>query len=140
LLVQVRNLASCVKVAVDFVLPESLDQAFKFAEEFCTMGKVEAWENTSEGERVYIQPADRQHTDKLQAELSMCLAAKHAVQVLAGTATGQIISPSCCLCCCPYSFCCFHMPLHKMHVQIIGIEWRFGCTPGTNEKIQVNAE
>ncbi|KAA6427483.1 MAG: hypothetical protein FRX49_02146 [Trebouxia sp. A1-2] len=85
---QVRNLASCVKVAVDFVLPESLDQAFKFAEEFCTMGKQEAWEATPEGECVYIQPADRQHTDKLQAELSMCLAAKHAVQVLAGTAAG----------------------------------------------------
>ncbi len=105
---QVRNLASCVKVAVDFVLPESLDQAFKFAEEFCTMGKEEAWEDTPEGERVYIQPADRQHTDKLQAELSMCLAAKHAVQVLAGTATGHSFSPPCCLCCCLYSFCCFH--------------------------------
>lgn len=86
---QVRNLASCVKVAVDFVLPESLDQAFKFAQEFCIMGKKEAWEDTPEGERVYIQPADRQHTDKLQAELSMCLAAKHAVQVLTGTAAGQ---------------------------------------------------
>ncbi|KAL0045073.1 hypothetical protein WJX82_007369 [Trebouxia sp. C0006] len=85
---QVRNLASCVKVAVDFVLPESLDQAFRFAQEFCTMGREEAWEDTSGVERVYIQPADRQHTDKLQAELSMCLAAKHAVQVLAGTAAG----------------------------------------------------
>jgi hypothetical protein len=89
LVVQVRNLASCVKVAVDFVLPESLDQAFKFAQEFCTMGKKEAWEDTPEGERVYVQPADRQHTDKLQAELSMCLAAKHAVQVLTGTAAGE---------------------------------------------------
>ena len=42
---QVRNLASCVKVAVDFVLPESLDQAFKFAKDFANMGKSEAWEN-----------------------------------------------------------------------------------------------
>lgn len=77
---------------MDFVLPESLDQAFKFAEEFCAMGKEEAWETAEDGERVYVQPADRQHTDKLQAELSMCLAAKHAVQVLSGTLPGQLCS------------------------------------------------
>ena len=87
-MMQVRNLASCVKVAVDFVLPESLDQAFKFAEEFCVMGKEEAWEETAEGEHVYVQPSDRQHTDKLQAELSMCLAAKHAVEFLSGATSG----------------------------------------------------
>ena len=81
-MLQVRNLASCVKVAVDFVLPESLDQAFKFAEEFRNMGKDEAWEPTSDGDWMYVQPSDRTHTDKLQAELSMCLAAKHAVETL----------------------------------------------------------
>lgn len=86
---QVRNLASCVKVAVDFVLPESLDQAFKFAEEFRTMGKDEAWEPTSEGDWSYVQPSDRTHTDKLQAELSMCLAAKHAVETLSSQPAEQ---------------------------------------------------
>ncbi|KAL3160540.1 hypothetical protein ABBQ32_010839 [Trebouxia sp. C0010 RCD-2024] len=86
---QVRNLASCVKVAVDFVLPESLDQAFKFAKDFGNMGKSEAWEtDPSCGERVYIDPVDRQHADKLQAELSMCLAVKHAVELLNGKAQG----------------------------------------------------
>ena len=86
---QVRNLASCVKVAVDFVLPESLDQAFKFAQDFGNMGKDEAWEiDTATGERVYVDPVNRQHADKLQAELSMCLAAKHAVELLNGTVTG----------------------------------------------------
>ena len=86
---QVRNLASCVKVAVDFVLPESLDQAFKFAQDFGDMGKEEAWEvDPSSGEQVYVDPVNRQHADKLQAELSMCLAAKHAVEVLNGKATG----------------------------------------------------
>ncbi|KAL3151375.1 hypothetical protein ABBQ38_013204 [Trebouxia sp. C0009 RCD-2024] len=88
---QVRNLASCVKVAVDFVLPESLDQAFKFAKDFGSMAKSEAWEtDPSSGERVYIDPVDRQHADKLQAELSMCLAVKHAVELLNGKAQGAV--------------------------------------------------
>ena len=39
---QVRNLASCVKVAVDFVLPESLPQAFKIAEDFPPAGQAGA--------------------------------------------------------------------------------------------------
>ena len=86
---QVRNLASCVKVAMDFVLPESLDQAFKFAKDFANMGKSEAWENDpSSGERVYVDPVNRQHADKLQAELSMCLAVKHAVELLNGKPQG----------------------------------------------------
>ena len=85
-----RNLASCVKVAVDFVLPESLDQAFKFAQDFGNMGKTEAWESEpSSGERVYVDPVNRQHADKLQAELSMCLAAKHAVDILSGKVIGM---------------------------------------------------
>lgn len=79
---QVRNLGSCVKVAVDFVLPESLSQAFKFAEEFRSMAQQEATEKDAEGNTVPVAPSDRQHTDKLQAELSMCLAAKHAVEML----------------------------------------------------------
>lgn len=81
-LLQVRNLGSCVKVAVDFVLPESLNQAFRFAEEFCTMAKQEGFEKDADGNSVPVAPKDRQHTDKLQAELSMCLAAKHAVDML----------------------------------------------------------
>ena len=85
-----RNLASCVKVAVDFVLPESLDQAFKFAQDFGKMGKTEAWETQpSSGRRVYVDPVNRQHADKLQAELSMCLAAKYAVDVLNGKVTSM---------------------------------------------------
>ena len=79
---QVRNLGSCVKVAVDFVLPESLTQAFKFAEEFRIMAKEEAFEKDADGNSVPVHPKDRQHTDKLQAELSMCLAAKSAVKLL----------------------------------------------------------
>lgn len=80
-----RNLASCVKVAVDFILPESLDQAYKFAEEFRLMGRDEAWDPIPGGaDCLYVQPANRMHTDKLQAQLSMCLAAKHAVEVLTG--------------------------------------------------------
>lgn len=95
---QVRNLASCVKVAVDFVLPESLDQAFKFAKDFGSMAKSEAWEtDPSSGERVYIDPVDRQHADKLQAELSMCLAVKHAVELLNGKAQGMHVPPALCL-------------------------------------------
>lgn len=91
---QVRNLASCVKVAVDFVLPESLDQAFKFAKVFGNMGKSEAWEtDPSSGEQVYIDPVNRQHADKLQAELSMCLAVKHAVALLNGKAPGMPTPP-----------------------------------------------
>lgn len=90
---QVRNLASCVKVAVDFVLPESLDQAFKFAQDFGNMGKTEAWEREpSSGERVYVDPVNRHHADKLQAELSMCLAAKHAVDLLNGNCTGTYVA------------------------------------------------
>ena len=86
---QVRNLASCVKVAVDFVLPESLDQAFKFAKDFANMAKSEAWEtDQSSGERVYVGPVNRQHADKLQAELSMCLAVKHAMELLNGKPQG----------------------------------------------------
>ena len=94
-LLQVRNLASCVKVAVDFVLPESLDQAFKFAEEFRFMAKDEAWEPVSGGELEFVQPSDRLHTDKLQAELSMCLAAKHAVEAVLGTATAGAYVQDC---------------------------------------------
>ena len=66
-----RKLASCVKVAVDFVLPESLPQAFKFAQETNHLG-----------ETIAVAPADRHSQDKLQAELSMCLAAVHAVELL----------------------------------------------------------
>lgn len=102
-----RNLASCVKVAVDFVLPESLDQAFKFAQDYGNMGKTEAWETEpSSGERVYVDPVNRQHADKLQAELSMCLAAKHAMDVLNGKVTSMSALGSCfynepaCQCCC----------------------------------------
>lgn len=79
---QVRNLGSCVKVAVDFVLPESLTQAFKFAEEFRVMAREEAFDKDADGNSIPVHPKDRQHTDKLQAELSMCLAAKSAVELL----------------------------------------------------------
>lgn len=90
---QVRNLGSCVKVAVDFVLPESLGQAFKFAEEFRVMAKEEAWEKDADGNQVYVAPAQRTHTDKLQAELSMCLAVKHAVEALQLSSAGMLVLP-----------------------------------------------
>lgn len=74
---------------MDFVLPESLYQAFKFARDFGNMGKNEAWETVPNSEeRVYVDPVNRQHADKLQAELSMCLAAKHAVDLLNGKVSG----------------------------------------------------
>ncbi len=79
---QVRNLASCVKVAVDFILPESLPQAFKFAQEFREMATAEATEVNEQGDTVKVAPNDRHSQDKLQAELSMCLAAVHAVEIL----------------------------------------------------------
>ncbi len=71
-----------MKVAVDFILPESLPQAFKFAQEFRQMAKAEATETNHLGETVAVAPADRHSQDKLQAELSMCLAAMHAVELL----------------------------------------------------------
>ena len=76
---------------MDFVLPESLPQAFKFAQEFRQMAKAEATETNHLGETVAIAPADRHSQDKLQAELSMCLAAVHAVELLQapGTAASQ---------------------------------------------------
>ena len=46
------------------------------------MAKEEAFEKDIDGNRIPVAPKDRQHTDKLQAELSMCLAAKHAVELL----------------------------------------------------------
>ena len=67
---------------MDFVLPESLPQAFKFAQEFREMAKLEATEVDEQGEAVRVAPGDRHSQDKLQAELSMCLAAVHAVALL----------------------------------------------------------
>ena len=69
-------------MAVDFILPESLPQAFKFAQEFRQMAKSEATEVNQVGETVSVAPGDRHSQDKLQAELSMCLAAVHAVELL----------------------------------------------------------
>lgn len=46
------------------------------------MAKAEATEVNQAGETVSVAPGDRHSQDKLQAELSMCLAAVHAVELL----------------------------------------------------------
>ncbi|KAL0035457.1 hypothetical protein WJX77_006914 [Trebouxia sp. C0004] len=46
------------------------------------MAKAEATETIDQGVSVAVAPADRHSQDKLQAELSMCLAAVHAEELL----------------------------------------------------------
>jgi hypothetical protein len=74
---QVRNLKPCVKVAIDFLVPESVPQAIGFADDFRQLGKPEC-----NGGDSYVYPWDRAHGDKLQYELSMYLAAQRAVELL----------------------------------------------------------
>lgn len=81
--VQVRNLKSCVKVAVDFLAPESVGQAVQFAQEFRNLGKQEQFADSPPAQaKPYVEAWDRQHADKLQYELCVYLAAAHAVKIL----------------------------------------------------------
>lgn len=65
---QVRNLQSCIKVAVDFIAPESVTQCLRLCREYRDL------------------PADHHsHRDKLQAKLSMFGAAADAAKTLQST-------------------------------------------------------
>ncbi|BDA43691.1 probable lysine-specific demethylase 3B at C-terminar half [Coccomyxa sp. Obi] len=70
---QVRNLKSCIKVAIDFVSPESAAQCLELTHERRVLTLREN-EMAAEGEELGA-PADRRHTDKLQAELMVARAA-----------------------------------------------------------------
>ena len=86
---QVRNVKPCVKVAIDFLVPESVPQAVSFADDFRRLGKGEA--HGADGS--YVVPWDRQHADKLQYELCMYLAAQQAVATLQGTLPDPVRQP-----------------------------------------------
>eukprot|EP00803_Ostreobium_quekettii_P003370 evm.model.scf_1331.2 EVM.evm.TU.scf_1331.2 scf_1331:6253-15377(-) len=70
---QVRNLRSCIKIAVDFMAPESLPQILKLAQELRPIGKNHA----------EAPPDERFGTDKLQGMATMLHAALVAMEVIA---------------------------------------------------------
>ncbi len=59
---QVRNLKSCIKVAIDFVSPESAAQCLELMQE---RRQLTLREN-KDGEEEPEAPEDRRHCDKLQ--------------------------------------------------------------------------
>ena len=63
--VQVRNLRGCLKVAIDFVAPESVGQCLRLTEERRLLALHES------GPAV-----DRQHADKLQVAIPSARACK----------------------------------------------------------------
>ncbi len=74
---QVRNLKSCIKVAIDFVSPESAAQCLELTHERRALTLREN-AMAAQGEELDA-PADRRHTDKLQAELMIPRAAAAAL-------------------------------------------------------------
>jgi lysine-specific demethylase 3 len=62
---QVRNLRACIKVALDFVSPESVGECMKLREEFRRLAKGEA--PTAEALAAEEDVGDRHFHDKLQA-------------------------------------------------------------------------
>ena len=68
---QVRNLKGCLKVAIDFVAPESIGQCLRLSEE----RRILARQETGPVER-------RMHADKLQGELMLNRALANAVKLV----------------------------------------------------------
>ena len=73
LTVQVRNLKGCLKVAIDFVAPESIGQCLRLSEE----RRLLAVHETGRVET-------RVHADKLQGELMLNRALASAAEILKG--------------------------------------------------------
>ncbi|CAL8468356.1 g7896 [Coccomyxa elongata] len=73
---QVRNLKSCIKVAIDFVSPESAAQCLELTHE---RRALTLRENAMAAQGEELGAADRRHTDKLQAELMIARAAAAAL-------------------------------------------------------------
>ena len=61
---QVRNLASCIKAAIDFVSPESFQHVLDLTQERRMLTLQEAIIKPEEAE---VAPTERRHADKLQA-------------------------------------------------------------------------
>ena len=78
---QVRNLRPCIKVAIDFVSPESAPQCLALMRERRQLARAEmAAADGAAG----VDAGDWQHADKLQAELILGRAAAAALAQLAG--------------------------------------------------------
>ena len=79
---QVRNLRGCIKVAIDFVSPESVAPCLELTHErrLLTLAEnaVENAEGAQAGNPDYAGAdlAERRHCDKLQAELMLARAAR----------------------------------------------------------------
>ncbi|EIE19371.1 hypothetical protein COCSUDRAFT_58660 [Coccomyxa subellipsoidea C-169] len=71
---QVRNLKSCIKVAIDFVSPESASQCLELTQERRQLTLRENQLLSAAGQEPDA-PIDRRHSDKLQAELMIARAA-----------------------------------------------------------------
>ena len=76
---QVRNLKSCIKVAIDFVSPESFEHVLELTQERRWLTLREAREKPEEAA---APPQQRRHGDKLQVEdpctASVCCPGLHA--------------------------------------------------------------
>ncbi|KAK9800742.1 hypothetical protein WJX73_003225 [Symbiochloris irregularis] len=69
---QVRNLSGCIKIAIDFVMPESVGQCMELTLERRLLAKADTG----------TTPTDSTHADKLQAELMIGRAAAAAQALL----------------------------------------------------------
>lgn len=75
---QVRNLCGCIKIAIDFVAPESLGQCLRLTEERRLLNLEDCAHGAKES------PVEGTHADKLQGELMVGRSAAAAVQQLDG--------------------------------------------------------
>ncbi len=86
--VQVRNLRSCIKVAIDFVSPESVAECLQLTQERRVLTLRESAAVAAnggladDGEPLPEDPAGRRHSDKLQAELMVARAAAASLDAL----------------------------------------------------------
>ena len=78
---QVRNLRSCIKVAMDFVSPESAPQCLALMRERRQLAQAEM-AAAGAGGSAGVDAADWRHADKLQAELILGRAAAAALAQL----------------------------------------------------------
>ena len=67
---QVRNLASCIKTAIDFVSPESFEHVLGLTQERRALTLQEAEKKPDEADR---DITERIHADKLQVRLLLVL-------------------------------------------------------------------
>ena len=73
---QVRNLCGCIKIAIDFVAPESVGQCLRLTEERRLLNMEDCANNPGE------EAASATHADKLQGELMVGRSAAAAVACL----------------------------------------------------------